>query len=350
MSDSLCEKYGFDHNGRKRRLDLAGLSDDDLPLARDLQRLIVEPNVEPVVEEFYRFLFSQETTHKFLESADRINRLQKTQTQYLLTLGNDFAAQSYFEDRLRIGQVHERIGLPLSLYQCAYRWLENRFALLISRCPGLEDDAREALLGFLLRIITLDSSLATETYFFERVGELEGKLSDIADERDALSQKVEHDTLTTVASREFIMTRLGTELERLLNYADPFSVIMLDLDKFKEVNDTHGHLVGDRVLQEVARRIKAAVRQVDWVGRYGGEEFLLILPGTGKQTAGRIAERVRRTIAATPVHTQEATISTTVSLGVTEAKSSDSTDALVQRADAALYDAKQAERNCVKFR
>jgi diguanylate cyclase (GGDEF)-like protein len=350
MPETLCEKYGFDHKHRQQRLLLVGLSSADLPLAGALNEKIIAPNVNQVVEDFYSFLFSHEATHRFLDTGPRIKKLQQTQTEYLLTLGRDFDTPAYFEERLRVGQTHDKIGLPFSLYQSAYGWLQDRLFRLMLQSPALDPAQREALQSFLIRVVTLDMSLATETYYFERVADLQAHLFDIVSQRDELTEKVERDTLTGVASRVFILAQLEKETQRLSKTSAPLSVIMADLDFFKKVNDEHGHLVGDRVLREVGRRLNAAVRQVDWVGRYGGEEFLLVLPGTHLELASMIADRARQSVAATPIHTQEATICMTVSMGVTEAQTGDSVETLIHRADDALYQAKHSGRNCVKLR
>jgi diguanylate cyclase (GGDEF)-like protein len=121
---------------------------------------------------------------------------------------------------------------------------------------------------------------------------------------------------------------------------------MLDIDHFKSVNDTHGHAAGDQVIAEIARRIGAGVRNIDVAGRYGGEEFVLLLPETALAGSGMLGERLRRSIAATPVATVAGALPITASLGVATAEP-DVPDAatLIARADSALYNAKQAGRN-----
>jgi diguanylate cyclase (GGDEF)-like protein len=121
---------------------------------------------------------------------------------------------------------------------------------------------------------------------------------------------------------------------------------MIDLDHFKKINDTYGHLVGDEVLKAVAKRIAMVLRTEDVLGRFGGEEFLVIAPGSTLSDAEAIAERLRATVAISPVVSK---VSVTVSIGVssTETGPCDST-ALVRSADEALYEAKRNGRNCVQ--
>lgn len=124
---------------------------------------------------------------------------------------------------------------------------------------------------------------------------------------------------------------------------------MADVDGFKQINDTLGHPAGDAVLAEVARRLRSDLRLYDVAGRYGGEEFILVLPGCDLQTAARRADEIRRIVAREPIATPAGSISATVSMGVTVTNADpDATlETLLQSADAALYRAKKAGRNRV---
>ncbi len=124
---------------------------------------------------------------------------------------------------------------------------------------------------------------------------------------------------------------------------------MVDIDNFKKVNDEHGHAVGDQVLREVARRLRASVRRYDVVGRYGGEEFLAVLPETSLDGASAVAERMRSTVANEPVATDAGEITVTVSLGISLAPhGSIDLERAILHADEALYEAKAARRNQVR--
>jgi len=126
-------------------------------------------------------------------------------------------------------------------------------------------------------------------------------------------------------------------------------VAMADIDHFKRVNDEHGHRIGDRVLAETARVLRGAIRATDGVGRYGGEEFLIILPGTDAAGAAVLAERLRSAVEGSPVRDAAGEpFSVTISLGVGEHADGDDKDSLVTRADTALYRAKAGGRNRVE--
>jgi diguanylate cyclase (GGDEF)-like protein len=157
------------------------------------------------------------------------------------------------------------------------------------------------------------------------------------------------DPLTGIANRQSVMARLSGELERAGRYRHPLSVIILDLDHFKRLNDAHGHVAGDVVLRHVGQLLGASVRSVDFAGRYGGEEFLIVLPETDVDAAAALAEKLRRIVSGSSVRLPEGELaSITMSAGVAGGlMSSVALDRLVRDADAALYSAKALGRNQV---
>jgi diguanylate cyclase (GGDEF)-like protein len=167
--------------------------------------------------------------------------------------------------------------------------------------------------------------------------------------REALRDQATHDGLTGLLNRVTIMDALRNELGRAARERRPVALLMVDLDHFKRVNDTHGHLAGDAVLRETARRMKSSVRTYDSVGRYGGEEFLIVLPGCDAPTAQAQAERFREALACEPIPIGGQSIRVTCSIGVAGSTglSVSSSDTLVHDADLALYQAKDRGRNQV---
>jgi len=158
------------------------------------------------------------------------------------------------------------------------------------------------------------------------------------------------DGLTGLHNRRYLDNHLKILLERATARGRPLSVCITDIDKFKSVNDTYGHDAGDEVLREFAGRIRATVRGADLACRYGGEEFVIVMPDTSPEVASQVAERLRSTIEDKPFTLKQAglTLNITASLGISfNIPSGDSTDALIKRADRALYDAKNLGRNRV---
>ena len=168
--------------------------------------------------------------------------------------------------------------------------------------------------------------------------------------RALLYQKIQElaitDSLTAVFSRRYFMEKLNEEIERATKFNLKFAFLMADIDHFKEYNDRYGHLVGDVVLKETAATIKESVRQIDVVGRYGGEEFAILLPETSHRNAYFAAERIRKAIAAKRIRAYDEELSLTISIGFS-AFPRDAKDGLnvIDKADIALYQAKQKGRN-----
>ena len=156
------------------------------------------------------------------------------------------------------------------------------------------------------------------------------------------------DVLTAVWNRRHFMEQAAGEVARAWRYGRPLSVLLFDLDHFKLVNDTYGHAAGDETLRMVVQRARDALRASDGIGRYGGEEFVVLLPETDADAAQVAAERVREAIAATPVAFDEHRFPVTASIGVATWRDSEpSIEQALRRADAALYEAKLAGRNRV---
>jgi diguanylate cyclase len=155
------------------------------------------------------------------------------------------------------------------------------------------------------------------------------------------------DGLTCIYNRRFLQTRLNEEYQRHKRYGLKLCVIMFDIDFFKKVNDCHGHPCGDAVLQSVASKIAANIRQNDFLARYGGEEFCCLLPQTDLAGGVILAERFRRHVEKIVTICQGTNVTVTISLGVAELAAENSAEALLNKADEALYQAKNSGRNRV---
>ena len=159
------------------------------------------------------------------------------------------------------------------------------------------------------------------------------------------------DALTGTYNRRYLMEQLPRELERCRRYAYPLSVLMCDIDRFKQINDARGHAAGDDVLQQFAARAQKSIRgNSDWVSRYGGEEFLIVLPETDHEGAMAVAEKIRTLIASTPFTTRSGDLAVTASFGVASTGPNGpdlslKVDALIRCADECMYRGKQEGRD-----
>jgi diguanylate cyclase (GGDEF)-like protein len=181
-----------------------------------------------------------------------------------------------------------------------------------------------------------------------RILDLEDRL---VEAREEMRFKATHDAMTSLWNRGVIVDLLGRELSRSHRERSSTAILLCDLDHFKNINDTYGHSVGDEVLQEAARRLLASVRSYDFVGRYGGEEFLIVLNNCDPNCAFERGEEIRKAMAKRPVHTSSGPVGVTMSVGVLISVDWGlrPVEELLNEADAALYAAKAAGRNCVRL-
>jgi diguanylate cyclase (GGDEF)-like protein len=183
----------------------------------------------------------------------------------------------------------------------------------------------------------------------QRILQLQDQLNDMLVQ---LKFQATHDSLTGLSNRRSILDSLERELNRAsrgIETPGSTSVVLLDIDRFKSINDQFGHLAGDAVLKSVGDIIRKSLRSYDYVGRYGGEEFIIILPATARDQTGIIVERIRENIAEKPIHVGDHNVRVTASLGVVTSHDETDIEKLIKVADDAMYHAKSSGRNCCVF-
>lgn len=203
--------------------------------------------------------------------------------------------------------------------------------------------------GIFLRLAVQLSLLVEKSRLYQQLYEVNQELLEA---KRILETQAMHDELTGLYNRRAIMNLLDMRLSRARREGLPLSLIMIDIDFFKRVNDGHGHQTGDLALKVVAERLSSGVRDYNRVGRYGGEEFLIVLDGEDAEVAEQIAERLRASIAGHPLNDGGKQVNLTISLGLAMASRVGDLDPhqLLAVADQALYDAKQNGRNRIKVR
>jgi len=187
----------------------------------------------------------------------------------------------------------------------------------------------------------------------ERVQHMRQRISVLERESRSLHESLREeqrlamiDALTGIPNRAAYDDRIEQEFKRWKRFSRPVSILAWDIDRFKSINDAYGHKAGDKVLRVIGQHLVRHVRDTDFVGRYGGEEFVMLLVGTGADEAKVVADKIRLELAALGFHFHDAPVAITASCGITEFSGADTPDTIFDRADRALYKAKQAGRNC----
>lgn len=182
----------------------------------------------------------------------------------------------------------------------------------------------------------------------ERLGELEQESKDLRQRLRLAHQQALYDSVTGLPNRKAVDEHIAQEFSRWQRFHQPLSLLVWDIDHFKQINDRFGHQAGDKALRIVGQVLRNAVRAVDFVGRYGGEEFVMLLPGTDLEDALKVAEKLREAVKRCGFNSRGKPVPVTISCGLTCARVGDTPTSLFERADKALYQAKQAGRDrCV---
>ncbi|NTW97691.1 MAG: GGDEF domain-containing protein [Oscillochloris sp.] len=260
-----------------------------------------------------------------------------------------------FEMQMRHARAEQRAG-PITLhftdgplaipqsYRC-YLAVASSAQIVLLAEPIAPLDQREAE-----EYIHITSELSATTRSLQKISHELSKKQHALEEALAMIEEIARiDDLTRILNRRSILLVLSNEFDRVLRYRSPFSVLLIDIDHFKQVNDRYGHPIGDQVLRDCAGLLRRSIRTIDHLGRYGGEEFLCVLPMTAEAAAAELAERLCRDVAnARFIAGDMVAFSVTISIGVAELDPrNDTPDLLISHADEALYQAKDLGRNCV---
>lgn len=195
----------------------------------------------------------------------------------------------------------------------------------------------------------LEKMRSSNDQYRDQISEANGRLKIQQDALEKLQADVRMDFLTKVSNRRAFDSRFVEETERAKRYGHQLALILIDADKFKAINDSYGHVAGDRILRGVAKVIQGEIRASDFLARYGGEEFVLLLPETSVQQAASVADKIRKKIEQTKFWVDSRNIKVTVSLGVSQFDlQNDTRESFLKRSDAAMYRAKEAGRNRVE--
>jgi diguanylate cyclase len=218
--------------------------------------------------------------------------------------------------------------------------LDEASRLLTSDKDGEDQKLAELVVDVIGDIVRANQSLQS------KLDTAEGRLQEQAVEIEAHISRSLTDPLTGLPNRREFNERLEERMAAWNRRSEVFSLLLLDVDHFKKLNDRHGHLTGDQVLAAIGRALRGAIRREDAVARYGGEEFAILFPATTLDQAIGVAQKIREAVARTAVNRNNQQITVTVSGGLATIEPNERVEVLIQRADSALYAAKAAGRNC----
>ena len=342
MRFSYCEKFGLTAHKRQERLALLDLSDADIRTGIRLHQEIISPNISRLFESFYDKLLSNSEARFIVDQGFSVEQLKQSQEAYLLSLGLNFNTPDYFEARLRIGHAHLRAGIRPSLYQCAYRILQQ----LIIDCIPADHRAYSQLVSFVLKVTTLDMSLAIEAYEESLTESLEYPGAMVRHNKETRDHLARIDPLTQTLSRSAILEVLEKKLAAASGTI-PVTVMLVELVNLRDLNEELGHVLGDQVLQRIADRISAAIRTVNAVGRFGGNQFLVVLHNTPLEEARNIAHRLKDKLYGRTIKIEDVVVDIRIHIGIAHTLRVEAANVLVSRAQKCLIQATDRTKNTI---
>ncbi|SCY28260.1 diguanylate cyclase (GGDEF) domain-containing protein [Nitrosospira sp. Nl5] len=340
----------FDKARIQEAISVLGLNAEHGKLAERIRAEVINGKADAMVKSCFAAL-ARNRGFSLMERNIGIESFKQAWVRRLQCYGQGFDTPEYFSERLETAAAFARGKIPLSILQLQHCLTQQTMVNSLSSIKLAEDAATvQPLVDCILKLTSLELYLAAEGYRLPEIDELQKALDGLRKETSQLHREASTDQLTGMMNYASLMETLEHQInaahnDRRQDGGNPLCLIMIDLDFFKKINDTYGHVIGDFVLRHVAERIRAAVRDFDKAGRFGGEEFVIIMTNTELELAKVIAERIRKGVMETPLHLKEFTIEVTISLGLAMLKEGERKEALLERADAAMYEAKRAGRN-----
>ncbi|HTD89904.1 MAG TPA: GGDEF domain-containing protein [Burkholderiales bacterium] len=349
---TLLEQMRITEFDVEHRKILFSFSHSDARLLSSCQG-IMEEHLDTLVNEFYRTQTSVPEISLLIGDADTLARLRSAQRRYIVDLFSGVYDLEYVNNRLRIGLVHKRIGVSPKLYLSAIHTLKELLHRAIINSTPIEAD-RWAILAALDKLLLFDITLVFETYIRSMVSEIENAKDKSEQYARSMEEKVRErtrqleelsrtDALTGLLNVRHLNEIVTTTLRSAQRRSEPVTAVYLDIDEFKQINDTHGHQRGDEILRIVGRAIKSTFRMEDSCIRYGGDEFFVIIANCREEQAQeKFINRLTAKIA-------EKLQDVSLSVGIVQTGPVEYADVttLIGLADERMYVAKQAHKHRV---
>ncbi len=332
--DVLVQAMNLSAEDIAERKTFLEFGERDVARLREIHEHVESIHVDDVFTDlFYYHLRSFPELRKFLPDEATVERLKAIQAQYFKRLTSGQYDEAYVLDRLRVGYVHQQVGLQPKWYTGAYRKYLSFLLASLCELNGIRNEQFVATFDALLKVVFFDMELALDTYFHG--------------DRMELLHQANHDALTGLPNRNLLADRIEQAIHQAHRDGGQVALLFIDLDRFKNINDSLGHAVGDTVIREVGARLSRALREGDTIARLGGDEFAVVLSGIGHGIA-LIAEKLLRGIAP-PITAGGHELFVSGSIGIAVYPGDGKTqEELLKNADTAMYRAKH-EGNTFRF-
>ena len=327
------------------RMELLNLNKEELNLLFS-HKTVIEDNIDVIVDDFYEKQTEIDEISLLIGDADTLRRLRSAQRKYVMDLFSGNYDSEYVNNRLRIGMVHKRIGVEPKLYLSAVRTLKDVVTKTLKRTIT-KSEILEQTLDALDKLLYFDTTLVFDTYIDCLVGEIENAKNrtevyaksleeKVAQRTQQLEEQAQKDPLTNLYNQRAMQEFLRRDLAIAKRRQVKLSLVYFDVDKFKDINDTHGHIKGDEVLKNIGQSVLNNIRDTDVPCRYGGDEFCIILPECGADEAKVICEKIIKEFG-------DRYPDYSLSIGIAETGLDDYIDGeqLIKRADKNMYLAKK---------
>ncbi|MCU7905130.1 MAG: GGDEF domain-containing protein [Candidatus Thiodiazotropha sp. (ex Epidulcina cf. delphinae)] len=334
------------------RMELLSLSKKELDLLSS-HKPIIEGKLDEIVGEFYEKQTEIDEISTLIRDVDTLRRLQAAQRKYIIDLFSGHYDGEYVNNRLRIGMIHERIGVEPKLYLSAVMSLKCIVIRTLKETIK-ESEGLNSIVNTLDKLFYFDTTLVFDTYIDSLVGEVESEKKKVeiyannleekvAERTRQLEEQTKLDPLTNIYNQRAMQELLRRELTIAKRRQTRLSLIYFDIDNFKDINDTYGHIKGDEVLKFLGRILLRNVRETDVPCRYGGDEFCLILPECNIEHAHVICQKIIEEFG-----DQYPEFSLSMGIAETDPQAHTNADQLIKFADEKMYLAKKASGSQIR--